>query len=275
MSEETWKDRLPEELQSAPYFKNAESPEQVLADLNNAAAWQGNSIRIPGPDAGAEDIAAFQSKAIEKFPGLMPTPNLEDSDAMSQVFGQLGRPESPDGYSLPEGLEMDVATLRAHAHQSNMTNQQFQALVSALGKEQADAIEASQNALAEQYQTLQTEWGAAYEQNMQEVGKLLSDAPDVIKEAFANKTLTADQLRWFHSKAQLGESDAQIPGQGDGAPRQMTPDEAQAQLVEVEKRLFAKDVTPEEQQMLQQKRLKLIALSMGQSELPPMRVVEG
>ena len=47
----SWKDALPEALRDAPYFKKAETVDQVLADLQGAAAWQGNSLRIPGPDA--------------------------------------------------------------------------------------------------------------------------------------------------------------------------------------------------------------------------------
>ena len=49
-----WRESLPEQLRDAPYFKNAESPDQVRADLDGAAYWQGNSILKPTAEATDE-----------------------------------------------------------------------------------------------------------------------------------------------------------------------------------------------------------------------------
>ncbi len=274
MSEETWKDRLPEQLQDAPYFKNAESPEQVLADLNNAAQWQGNSLRIPGENATPEQVAEFQAKAVERYPDLMVRPNTEDPDVMADVFASLGRPDTPDGYTVPDGVEMDVSQLKAFAHANNLTREQFKGMVAKMHEQQAAANEQYQADLKGQYETLYAEWGAAAQQNMDDIGKLLADAPEAIKEAYANKALPADQLRWLHQMSQLGTESAEIPGQVDGAPRIPTPEQAELELAEVEARLFSMQPSDPSYAALNRKRMELIGLTMGQSELPPLAVVE-
>ena len=270
--EGSWKDSLPEGLRDAPYFKNAESPDQVLADLTNAAAWQGNSMRIPGPDAPPEQRMEVAQKAMEKMPELMLTPNREDPERMDALWKQMGRPESPDGYQAPEGA--DLADLKAFAHQANLTAEQFQTLADNMVTNQNQSMEKAQLELQSQYQTLSQEWGAAYDQNMQDIGKLLSNAPDSVKQAYESKTLPADQLRWLHEISQLGSESAQVPGQAEAAPRIMNPDDARAQLGEIEARLFDVNCPPEERQLLNAKRRKLIGLAHGMTELPPMAVVE-
>jgi hypothetical protein len=274
--EASWKDSLPEQIREAPYFKNAESVDQVLADLSNAAAWQGNSIRIPGPDAGPDDIKAFQQKAIEKLPGLMPTPNAEDPDAVTAILGKLGAPESPDGYRAPDNVdEAAIADLRAYAHEAKLTDAQFQQLASQMASTRQSAAEKAASDLEAQYTTLKTEWGAAYESRMQDVGKLLANAPESVQQAYRDNKLPTDQVRWLHTLSELGSEEAQVPGQEESREPIMTPGEATEQLAEVERRLFDRNTSPEEKKMLQDKRLKLMALSQGLAELPPMRVIEG
>ncbi len=275
MSEENWKDSLPEQIKDAPYFKNAESVDQVLADLTNAAQWQGQSIRIPGEDATPEALGEFHQNLMSKVPGLMPTPNTEDPESLSATFAKLGRPDTPDGYSVPEGVTMDVTALKAFAHANNLTAQQFSGLVSQMNQSQAEAGEQYQAELQGQYATLNQEWGAAYEQNMTDIGKLLATAPESVQQAYKDRTLPADQLRWLHSISQLGEESAEVPGQGDGAPVIPTPEQAELQLAELEDRLFKMEASDPAYQALNAKRMQLIAYSQGVTELPPMRVVDG
>jgi hypothetical protein len=275
MSEESsWKDNLPDGIKDAPYFKNAESPEQVLADLTNAAQWQGNSIRLPGQDAGDSDFADFHSRLMEKVPGLMPTPNTEDAEAMNPVWARLGKPDTADGYQVPEGLVMDVSALKAHAHNANMTQKQFGELIGRLNEEQSTASETMRNQLESDYTTLKTEWGAAYQQNMELVGKLLAGAPEAVQQAYKDGTLPTDQLRWLNSISGLGDEGAEVVGQEPSAASIPTPEQATHDLAECERRLFGMTPADPEYALLNQRRMKLIGLTMGLKELPPMAVIE-
>ncbi len=102
MSEQEWHGNLPDELKNAPIFKPAQdgtikSVEQVVLDLNNLAQVAGNSLRMPGPDAGDDDIKAFHTKVMEKVPGLMVLPNMEDEANLATHFTKLGKPATPEG----------------------------------------------------------------------------------------------------------------------------------------------------------------------------------
>jgi hypothetical protein len=240
-----WKEALPEAFRDAPYFKSAETPEAALAELNNAAQWQGNSLRMPGPDAGAEDIAAHQAKVIEKMPGLMPVPKEGDADNMSTIMGKLGKPAEPSGYKLPEGVTLEgdmLSNLQATAHEMNMTQSQFEAQVGQMTGAQTAATEAQVAAIAANKQTLQTDWGNAFESRMDEVANFLKTdtdtPPDIVADLEAGR-IPADQMKWLHKLSQLGDEASPVQGQENTNTGVLSPDEAKERLSEVEKRLFS------------------------------------
>jgi hypothetical protein len=241
-----WKETLPEAFRDAPYFKSAETAEAALAELNNAAQWQGNSLRMPGPDAGADDIAAFQSKVMEKVPGLMATPNMEDADSMAAIMGKLGKPAEASGYKLPtmpEGvtLEGDALTgLQTQAHSMNMTQAQFEAQVGQMTGAQVNATEAQTLAIAEAKQTLQTDWGNAFESRMEDIANFLktdADTPPGILADMEAGRIPAEQMKWLHKLSQLGEEASPVQGQENNAG-EPTPAEAEEQLIEIENQLM-------------------------------------
>jgi len=101
-------------LREHPALARYESKDEAVKALVHAQKLLGRTpegyIRLPGPDADAEQMAAFHAA--------------------------LGRPESPDGYTLPE-LELPeelelreelVAGLRARAHELGLTPAQVAGL---------------------------------------------------------------------------------------------------------------------------------------------------
>ena len=123
---------LPENLRDLPFLSGADSPEVFKQRIQDASQWMGNSLRLPGPDAPDDDRNAFYAKVMEKVPGLMITPNLEDPDGMTQVFSKLGRPDNADKYSAPEGIALEgevLGQLKSLAFKANLTQKQFDAYV--------------------------------------------------------------------------------------------------------------------------------------------------
>lgn len=272
MSEEnSWYDSLPEDLKSAPIFKPGEdgtvkSVEQVVLDLTNLTQVAGNSMRMPGPDADEEDMAKFQTRVMEKIPGLMVMPNAEDDDNVAAHFSKLGKPATPEEYKAPEieGFEVsDIGAIKAQAHAMHMTQKQFSAYITNQAEAHKAATEGRNTKNEEEQNVIKTEWGAAFEQNKSVVGKLLKEnklTPKELVEGFDNGTLPASTMRYLLNMAELGAEDSTFQKQDEGGDVIPIPEEAQERLIEVEKQLFAKGMRPgkPEYTMLVNKRNKLM-----------------
>jgi hypothetical protein len=74
----------------------------------------GNSVRIPNADSSAEEVSLFYQK--------------------------MGMPESPEGYTVGEGMEEMLEGFKPMAHSANLTQRQFDHFAKAQG-EAADAAE--------------------------------------------------------------------------------------------------------------------------------------
>lgn len=239
-----WFESLPEELRAAPFFKPGEDGSvkeltNVISDLTNAANHMGNSIRIPGPDASEEDIKSFQIKAAERIPGLMVTPNLDDEEAMASVLKTLGRPDEAAGYRLPEGVEIaeEMATaLRERAHKYGLNNRQFQSLVSDLAGDQSNAAAAHQDALKQDLEGLQGEWGQAYPVRLEKIAGLLekTGAPEYLLESLKGQSLTSGDLKWLYSMAESLGAEGRSLTQDKGDVKDIDVGEALAQVQEIE-----------------------------------------
>jgi hypothetical protein len=231
-----WRNSLPEPLREAPFIKAADDPEKALQEIQNAASYMGNALRIPGEDASEEDRVAFYEKLQEKVPGLMPKPS---DDNLEELYKFL-RPESPDQYSFdaPEGREVpeDFEAFSKIAHKHGLSKDQFKGILNdLLGPqwEQQDQLSAEQT---EAMKALGKEWGAAYEQNLTTVKNFLrlTDAPEGIVELLSQGAMSPEEIKWIHSVARATKSEAEIANQGNGDnPAMISPDEAQARISEI------------------------------------------
>jgi hypothetical protein len=264
MTDTNWKEALPAELQSAPYFKSAETVEQVLADLTGAAAWQGNSLRIPGPDTTPEQKAEFAARAMEKIPGLITVPDPDSAD-YGAFFKKLGMPDDPNKYKVPEehGLTGDqVGQLKAQAHAMNMTQKQFDKWVGSQLDGMRTQTESAKQAVAEQQALIRTEWGAATEFKMSEIGAFLdSDTviPADLKAAFKEGRLSAEYVKFLHHMAGAMSEGGEIAKQ-DGGEHPLTPLEAKEQFHELTQRLVAMRSTDARYMELVNKRAALAGM---------------
>jgi hypothetical protein len=227
-----WRANLPEQLRDAPYFKNPEAtPEQVRADLDGAAFWQGNSVLKPGPDASEEARQANIQKVMELYPDLMVVPE-PDSEDYSALMAKLGKPDDIADYKLPEGVELDPAeteALQQISLKANMTKQQFAEYMAGLGQLRSEAATLAESKRAEDMATLAREWGDAKDQRLGEIKQFLADGPEALQnvEQFDSAT-----LKWLYSKAQAGQENGEISTQ-QTAQAAMTPVEGMARANEI------------------------------------------
>lgn len=261
-SGDDWLQSIPEELRGASFIKPGEDGKskplsQVVSDLNDAAQYMGNSLRIPGPDAGTDDIAKFHERVMEKIPGLMATPNLEDPDSLNQTFAKLGRPDGADGYKAPDDVTMDadqLGQLKAIAHKSNLTQKQFADYLANWSEADTGARDQAAAKHQEAVSALKGEWGAAYDDRVQEIGAFLktnSATPPYVLEALEAGTLPAEQVRWLHAIADaVGNEDGQFHQQeGDGGAPLVGPEEARARVSEITARMYDRDNPPSSEEI--------------------------
>lgn len=156
----------------------SESSLQDFKDINGLAKsyvhlnkQQGSSIRVPGEDAGAEDMQAFYEK-VSNVKGLMRRPDADDKAAMDAFYTQLGRPETAEGYSssikegdVPKGSSFDenmMGQFKDTAHKLGLTKVQAEGIMEfELGR--YDAATQQQSMQLEEARTLlQSQWGNEY-----------------------------------------------------------------------------------------------------------------
>lgn len=232
-----WRAELPSAFQDAPFIKAAESPEDAVAQLSNAASHMGNSVRLPSENASEQERQAFIEKMLEKSPELMLKPSDENLD---QFYASLGRPEKADEYKFEPGegkeIPSDLAKFREAAHKAGLSQQQFESVLGeVLGDvyQQQEVVEAEQ---AAEMKELQKEWGNAFDERMETVSNFLklSDAPDGIRDLYENGAMSPAEIRWIHDVATKTASKQELASQGtEGTERTMTPAEAQAQIQEI------------------------------------------
>ena len=149
--EENWKDSLPEEIRNDPSL-------ETIQDIPNLAKSYVNAQKLVGAD-----------KVI------LPK-GEEDVDGWNRVFEKLGRPESPDKYTIepPENLK-NIPELekgfRELAHKQGLNNKQVKDLYNWY---EGQVTEASAKAQAERESALvalKTEYGSDYEKHIDNAKK--------------------------------------------------------------------------------------------------------
>ena len=266
-----WHEGLPAELVAAPYFRDADNLEAALADLSRAADNQGNSLRIPGPDADDASRSEFYESIVSKAPGVMRKPDLADQASVDAVLAQLGRPAEVNEYALTEveGMALSdekVGELKRFAHESGLTRKQFDAFMGKMLTQDASQMGVAQTAHEAELAELKGEWGAAYDQRTAKIAKMLelTGGEARLGESLTDGNLTANEMRWFHGLAEkLGSGEGGTVGaQGKGEPAPiMTPHEAVLQLRELEKGRIGVFMPAEEQTAFIKRRMELLKLA--------------
>lgn len=192
--------------------------------------------------AGVLDSYRNLEKLIGQKERLVTLPvRDDDAEGWKQVFTRLGMPEKPEGYQIEvpkEGGDPKFAEFaRGMFHEAGLTAKQGQKLVAKWNEYIGGATKTQQETQAAQVEqervALKTEWGAAFEQNLQ-----LGDAAAEkfgIDEATMKKLESAmgfKQLATFMHKigSQIGEHDFVSGGANKGFGGAMTPEQARHRI---------------------------------------------
>ena len=270
-----WRDALPDSVNAAPFFRGADSLDAAIADLTRAAEGQGNSLRIPGPDADDAARAEFYDKIAASAPGVMRAPDQDDSAAIGAILTQLGKPAEANEYALTDVDGAPISDERAgelkkFAHEAGLTKSQFDKFMGQMLSQDATDVGATRTEHEKQIGELKGEWGSAYEQRMAKVAKMLevTGAEPRLAQALTDGNLSAKEARWLHSLSERlggGEGGA-VGSQGKSEPEPvLTPHEALLRLNELEKGNIGVFMDPETQAAFTKKRMELMQLAKPNS----------
>lgn len=207
-------DNLPEDLRNDPSLADFKSGEDLAKSYVHARSMIGADpnqvIKLPGPD---EDY--------------------------SEVFNKLGRPESPDGYELPEtDVPIDEnyqSEFLQKAHELGLTKNQAADLYkwnndhvsNKLSEQQQNSQQAEQEAIEQ----LKQEWGEAYDQNARLATQTLEEfGGDELKQ-WLDETGAGNNPTLIKAFAEIGKAmseDNAIDGETKGFV--MSPSEAQSEI---------------------------------------------
>jgi hypothetical protein len=228
-----WRSSLPEDIRSSKVFDSVQDVNSLAKQFMDAQSHIGNSIRIPGEDAGQEAIDAFHQKLMNKTDLMVKPTNSED---YAKVFESMGKPTDGKDYTIPEGTEGNFDHLREMSLNANLTNKQFESIVQSVAGLDAAALETQAATQKETRGVVEKEWGAAFDQNSNQAIALLeaTGAPESVVALAKEGNIDGDTLRWFHALSQKisgGEGSSAV---GDvGHNQVMTPSEAESQLHEM------------------------------------------
>ena len=207
----SWKDTISEEFRNDPNISK-------FTEIDALAKSYINATRMIGQDKVA-----------------VPNENSTD-DQWQEVYGKLGRPESPDKYKLEaksDTVPLDEGAIKSfaeNAHQLGLNNKQAQGILeyyknSMEGSAQQARID-TETAQANAEAELRKEWGRSYEDNIKKAGAVakanmngdilnlelkdgtrVGDHPDVIK-GFANiaNLLSEDLITFVCSAKSIVQS---------------------------------------------------------------------
>lgn len=155
-------------------FKTADD---IAKGYLHAQSALGASIRIPGADAGADDIAKFDARLAEKVPGLVRIPADDDVEGWKAFNARIGVPEAVTGYAFKpvEGVPEEVTrTLDAFLADSflkaGIPAQRAAAVRDAMMESQRAAFAKATEDAEKAAESLRLEWGAGYDQRIARAG---------------------------------------------------------------------------------------------------------
>lgn len=235
----------------APEYRDAVSKAGITTIDGLVKTWadtmraQGSMIRIPGKDAGADDINRFDSRLAEAVPGLVRLPADDDAEGWKNFNTRMGVPEAPNGYKFAPNEKVPPTTAQKMdewfanvAHKAQLPAKAAAAVRDAWLETVVASDEAARNAAKAEEDKLRGEWGAGFDQRIQmgrnflinvcgEEGRVLAEQV-FTPERLAAEPLLAKAL----AKASLsfGE-DTVVKGAAGGVPKSLQ--EINAEINEV------------------------------------------
>lgn len=189
----------------------------------------------------ADVLTSYQN--LEKLVGapqdkIVKLPDGDDEAGWNAVYSKLGRPEKPEGYKfdMPKDADPEFAKwAQANFHKNGLSGKQAENMVKAWNEYQAGIVTAQktelEQAITQERQQLQREWGAAYETNTKIASRaakefgVTAEVIDAMEIAMGHDGV----MKFFHSiGSKLGEGSFVMGNpNSDGA---LTPDQAKQRI---------------------------------------------
>ena len=229
-------DTLPDEIKTNPTLNKYNSFEEAMNGYVHAVSLVGNSIRTPGPDASETEKQDYWQKIIDKDSKIMLKPDFSDPTQSEEFYRTLGKPEEFSKYENPEGFNLDTEVegqLRDVLYGANLTNAQYQEVVSKLSSMQDQTVENNQLVKDQAMKGLSGKWGATTDSRMMAAQK-------INEEFYPGRSfdgLTPNEIESLYSiHTSVTGTGPQAPGQ-PSPPAGMTPYEAEEQAAEIMRRV--------------------------------------
>ena len=252
-------DTISEEYKTNPSLTKYENFDGFLKGHINAASLVGNSIRVPGEDAGETDKQEFYQKLMNHAPDLMLKPDFSEPEQNDEFWKTLGKPDEIDKYEMPEGNALPeevTAEMRQIAFEADMTKAQFKKWADGMSTRHTEATGKATEAMEAQMAELKTEWGMTTDER-------LNAAKAVNEQFYPGRDFEA--LTPAEKKG-LYDIHVSMTGKGPQGPAQpnpqagMTPQEARDQADEIMRRLHdpKTELSHSEKMALIDKRIKIL-----------------
>ena len=184
----TWIDDLPAEIADSISPENKINPitakynslDEFIKGAVDTASRVGNSIRVPGPDAPAEDVTGFYQKLISLDSKLMEKPDLTGGDQTETFYQSIGKPSKAEDYVMPDGIKLPAETqtqMKEVGFNSNMTQANFKTWATDIDARNTTTLDGLTHAAETDKGALKTKWGLAYDERSAAARKVLADTP--------------------------------------------------------------------------------------------------
>ena len=202
----SWKETISEEFRNDPNISK-------FTEIDALAKSYINATRMIGQDKVA-----------------VPNENSTD-DQWNEVYGKLGRPESPDKYKLEiqsETASLDENAIKQfaeNAHQLGLNNKQAQGILEYYKNSMEGSVQQArvdtETAQANAEQELRKEWGRSYDENIKRAGAIAKAnmSEDILNMELKDGTRIGDHpsvIKGFANIANLMSEDKLISTESEG-----------------------------------------------------------
>ena len=205
----SWKETISEEFRNDPNISK-------FTEIDALAKSYINATRMIGQDKVA-----------------VPNENSTD-DQWQEVYGKLGRPESPDKYKLEvqsETVPLDEGAIKQfaeNAHQLGLNNKQAQGILEFYKNSMEGSIQQAridtETAQANAEQELRKEWGRSYDENIKKAGAIAKAnmSEDILNMELKDGTRIGDHpsvIKGFANIANLMSEDKLVSTESENVDR--------------------------------------------------------
>ena len=225
-------DTISEEYKDNPNITKYNSLDDFLKGHVNAASLVGNSIRVPGEDAGESDKQEFYQKLMNHAPDLMLKPDFSEQEQANEFWQTLGKPDDLAKYEMPEDIKLPDEVqqeMRQIGFEADMTAAQFNKWAKGMAERHNQTVEKSTTEIENQMAELKNEWGMTVDERLGAAKKM----NDEFYPGRDFESLTPAEKKSLYnisvSMTGAGPQAPNVPPQGGG----MTPQEAREQAAEI------------------------------------------